>query len=220
MTKALVPGLLAGALLAGGLGSAFAAPARVHAHRVGAYGQVSNVSSTGFTLTRTPKKATTTTPKSVQVILNSSTKEHARKGTTGTTLANGEYAFVAGTKTTAGFTANQILFSSTKFNARKMILRIKLQRILNALTRGHRAAKAHGAVGAVASSSATSLVITTAKGKTLTFAITATTKYRVNKQLTTTTPIFTSGEKVRVMFARNASTKTLTARVINVVPVA
>src|ERR1700738_2861230 len=94
----LVPGLLAGSLLVGSAGSAFAAQAKTTTHRAAAYGQISNLTANGFTLTVTPRKAGSTTGlKAVQVIVNSSTKWKARTGTTGP-VGNGDFALVAGSK--------------------------------------------------------------------------------------------------------------------------
>jgi len=205
--------LLAGALLVGGGSSVLAAKGKATTPHAFAYGKVSNLSAGGFTLTRIPKKAASTTAaKVVQVTLSGTTKEKARKGTTGA-LSNGEWAFVVGAKATTGISANRVVYSVKAFNAHRMSLRIRAQRI-------HRLLLRHAAVGKVSATSSTSLSITTAKGKTLTFAITSQTKYRVNKQLATTVPSFTKGEKVRVRFVSNATTKSLTARVIIVVPVA
>lgn len=204
----LVPGLLAGSLLAGGATGVFAKQGKSATHFAAVYGQVSNLSSTTFSLTSRPKKANTTAaPKVVQVILNAATKENARKGTTGA-LANGEYVFVAGAKSAAGITALRVVYSSTAFHARRLILRSKALHL-----------RVRRAAGTVSATTSTSLSITTARGKTLVFAITAQTKYRVNKQLTTTAPTFTSGEKVRVRFVHNATTKSLTARTV-IVPAA
>jgi hypothetical protein len=195
----LIPSLLAGSLLVGGTSGVFAAKNKVAAPRAFAYGQVSNLSTTGFTLTRTPKNGPS---KVVQVLLNGTTKEKARQGTTGP-LTNGEYALVVGASGASGITANRVLYSSTAFNA-------------------HRSLRGHLAVGLVngAATTATSMSITTAKGKTLVFAITPQTRYRVNKILTSTAPTFTNGEKVRVLFSRNAATNGLIAHVIAVVPAA
>ncbi|MGI8967769.1 MAG: hypothetical protein ACR2GA_01525 [Chloroflexota bacterium] len=203
-----VPGLLAASLLAGGTTGVFAKQGKTATHRTFAYGQVSNLSATSFTVTSLPKKANpTAAPKIVQVALNATTKEKARKGTAGV-LANGEYAFVSGAKSAAGITARRVVYSSTAFHAKRLIQRAK--------ARLHRAHRAAGAVN-VGATTATSLSITTARGKTLVFAITATTKYRVSKHLTTTAPTFTNGEKVRVRFLRDATTKSVTARTIIVV---
>lgn len=218
LTRYLVPSLLAGSLLAGGASSSFAAQKKVATPRAVAYGQVSNLTTTGFTLTRTWKKAGAT-PKVVQVALSSTTKEQARKGTTGA-LATGEYAFVVGAKGATGVAANRVLYSTKAFNAKRLIQRIKAQRLAQRIA--HRLLRPHAAAGLVngATTTSTSIAITTAKGKALVFAITPQTKYRVNKALTTTAPTFTNGEKVRVRFTRAAATKTLTARVITVVPAA
>ncbi|MDQ2743775.1 MAG: hypothetical protein M3Z66_15980 [Chloroflexota bacterium] len=218
LTRYLVPSLLAGSLLAGGASSSFAAQKKVATPRAFAYGQVSNLTTTGFTLTRTPKKAGATS-KVVQVALSSTSKEQARKGTTGA-LTSGEYAFVVGAKGATGVAANRVLYSTTAFNARRLIQRIRTQRLANRIA--HRLLRPHLAAGLVngATTTSTSISITTAKGKTLVFAITPQTKYRVNKALTTTAPTFTNGEKVRVRFARAAATKALTVRLIAVVPAA
>ncbi len=220
LTRYLVPSLLAGSLLAGGASSTFAAQKKVATSRAFAYGQVSNLTTAGFTLTRTPKKVgATATPTVVQVALSSTTKEQARKGTTGT-LTNGEYAFVVGAKGATGVAANRVLYSTTAFKARPLVQRIKTQRLAQRIA--HRLLRPHRAVGLVngAATTSTSISITTAKGKTLVFAITPQTKYRVNKALTTTAPTFTNGEKVRVRFAHIAATKGRTARLIAVVPAA
>ncbi len=218
LTRYLVPSLLAGSLLAGGASSSFAAQKKVATPRAFAYGQVSNLTTTGFTLTRTPKKAGAAS-KVLQVALSSTSKEQARKGTTGA-LTSGEYAFVVGAKGATGVAANRVLYSTTAFNARRLIQRIRTQRLANRIA--HRLLRPHLVVGLVngATTTSTSIAITTAKGKTLVFAITPQTKYRVNKALTTTAPTFTNGEKVRVRFARAAATRTLTARLIAVVPAA
>jgi len=69
-TRYLAPSLLAGSLLVGGASSTFAAQKTVVAPRALAYGQVSNLTTTGFTLTRTPKKVgSVTAPTVVQVAL-------------------------------------------------------------------------------------------------------------------------------------------------------
>jgi hypothetical protein len=203
LKRLLVPSLLAGSLLVGSTSGTFAAQKKAAAHSAFAYGQVSNLSAAGFTLTRTSKKAATA-PKVFQVILNSTTKEKARKGTAGA-LANGEYAFVAGANGTSGISASGVLYSNKAFNAHRLIQRI----------RAHRSHRAAGLVNASATTSS-SLSITTAKGKTLVFAIGPQTKYRVNKVLATAAPTFTNGEKVRVSYTRNSATKTLTAREIGV----
>lgn len=216
-TRYLVPSLLAGSLIMGGASGVFAAQHKVATPRAFAYGQVSSLSSAGFTLTRTPKKAGSATSSIVvQVALSSMTKEKTRKGTTGA-LTNSEYAFVVGGKGTSGISAKRVLYSSKPFNAHRLILRMRAQRLAHRsarhLLRSHRA---FGLVNGTATTS-TSISITTAKGKTLVFAITPQTKYRANRILMATAPTFTNGEKVRVRFARDTATKSRTARVITVV---
>jgi uncharacterized protein YqiB (DUF1249 family) len=66
----------------------------------------------------------------------------------------------------------------------------------------------------VQSSAAGALVITTRAGKTLTFQIAATTRYRVNGQLVQTAPTLSSGESVIVRYTRNAATKQLIASAV------
>jgi hypothetical protein len=203
LTRYLVPSVLAGSLLVGGASGVFAAQNRVATARALAYGQVSNLSTGGFTLTRTPKKAGSSASLTVvKVLLSSATKEKARKGTTGA-LTNGEYALVVGAKGAPGISANRVLYSSTGFNA-------------------HRLLRGRLAVGLVngSATTSTSISITTAHGKTLVFAVTPQTRYRIGKALTTTAPTFTNGEKVRVRFARIAATKSHIARVITVVAAA
>ena len=114
LTHRLGAGLLAGVVLVGGTTGALAAKGtKVHANRAVATGLVSNLSATGFTLTRTTKATATTAAaiKTTQVALNATVKERATKGTTGA-LANGEYALVVGQKTTAGITAKRVVFST------------------------------------------------------------------------------------------------------------
>lgn len=231
-THRLIPGLLAGSLLIGGASGVFAAQGKAHTKaRVGfATGQVSNLSATGFTLTRAPKVAKAgVTPKTFQVSLgatgpstgNASAKEHARKGTTGA-LANGEFAFVVGQKTATGVTAQRVVYSAKRFNVRRLIAQVRAHRLANRLAKrlARRSLRHNFVRGTVnASSTAGTLSITTKKGKTFTFAIGTTTKYRVNKQLSTTPLTFTTGEKVVVRFARNGKSHTMTARAI-IVPMA
>jgi hypothetical protein len=193
--RRFIPGVLAGAMLLGSTAGVFAAKNSANGQRAYAYGQVSNLSTSSFTLTWTPKKAgQAAAPKSVQVLLTSTTKEKARKGTTGA-LANGEYALVIGSKSASGISARGILYSTTPFRHFRNVVA--------------------GTVN-LSASTPTSLVITTKAGKTLTFAITSATKYRVNQQLVTSPPALTNGEKVRVHFKRDAATKSLIARVISV----
>ncbi len=212
ITRYLVPSLLAGSLLAGGASGVFAAHKKNATPHAFAYGQVSNLSTSGFTLTQAPKKAGgATSLKAVQVLLGNTTREKTRKGTTGA-LANGEYALVVGLKGSSGITANRVLYANKAFNGRRMIMRARAKRILRHLRRHQVAGTVNGAT-----TTSSSLAITTPKGRTLTFAITAQTTFRVNKQRATTTPTLTNGEKVRVLFARDRATKTRTARMIIVV---
>jgi hypothetical protein len=160
----------------------------VAAPRIGvAFGQVSNLTTNGFTLTRTVKAKTTgaTSPVQTQVTVTATTKEQARKGTTGA-LANGEYALVAGVKSKGAVTATRVLYSVKPF----------------------RVALSHRVAGAVTQSSPTSLTIQTRAGATYTFTINAQTKFRVNKQTQTTAPTFTTGERVVVVFIRAKATGT------------
>lgn len=203
----LVPGVLAGSLLLGGVSGAFAASPHKAVKFGYAYGQVANLSTSSFTLTRTNAKTGAT--KSVQVSLSGTTKEKARKGTTGA-LANGEWALAVGPKSTAGIAANRVLYSSKKFKASVIILRLKLQRAI-ALARRHRVA---GTVSP--NQTAGTLTITTKKGKSISFQLAATTKYAVSGQAATTAPTFTAGEKVVVWFKRDRATKTWVALRVNV----
>lgn len=209
LTHSIAPAVLAGAMVVAGTSGTFTADAakvRARPHLVLVAGQVSNLSTTGFTVTWTPKK-TTATPKTWQIALATTTKQVAAKGTTGA-LQNGEYAIVVGAKSTTGIAARNVRYSTTAFRARLVrILRARLR--LRQLT-APRARAVHGTVN-LASTSATQLAITTKAGKALTFAITSTTRYRVNKVLQTTAPTFTAGEAVTVVFKRDKTTKSLVA---------
>jgi hypothetical protein len=201
LSTRLGAGLLAGTVLLGGATGALAAKGtKVHANRARAAGQVSNLTATGFTLTRTTKATATTAAavKTAQVTLDATVKERATKGTTGA-LANGEYAFVIGQKTAAGITAMRVVYAADAQGLRHAI------RLLT-----------HFRSGAVSASTATSITLTTKAGKSLTFTLTGVTKFRVGKQLSTTALTFTTGEKVRVMFKRDKATKSLVALTIGV----
>lgn len=198
-------GLLAGTILLGGATGALAAKgtkvhAKAHAHRATAAGQVSNLSATGFTLTRTTKaKATTAaTVKTTQVTLDATVKERAAKRTTGA-LTNGEYALVVGQKTAAGITAKRVMYAADAKGLRHAIRRLS-----------------HSRAGAVSASTPTSITITTKAGKALTFTLTGTTTFRLGKQLATTAPTFTTGERVRIVYKRDKATKSLVALAIGV----
>jgi hypothetical protein len=193
LTHRIAAGLVAGSMLFGGAAGVMAAGngkavKAIAAPRVGvAYGQVSNLLATGFTLTRTVKSRTTgtTTQVQTQVTIIATTKEQARRGTTGA-LANGDYALVAGVKTKGAVTATRVLYSIKPFR--------------HALT--------HRVAGSVVTSSATSLTIQTRAGATYTFTINAQTKFRVNKVTQTAAPTFTTGERVIVVFIRAKATGT------------
>ncbi|MGH2518991.1 MAG: hypothetical protein ACRDF8_04245, partial [Chloroflexota bacterium] len=170
----LAGGLLAGALLLGTAGSVIAAPAAAKAHPSFAVGQVSNLSSTGFTLSHVNKKTSATV--SVTVALIATSKEHAIKGTTGS-LANGEYALVTGSRSSAGLTGRQVYFSTAKIKAKRIrAARIRtLQRQVAVLRARH-----HVVAGAVTTGTqGTTLAILTKNGKTRDFTLTTTTKYFV-----------------------------------------
>jgi hypothetical protein len=204
----LAPGLVAGSLLVGSASGVFAA--KQHTVKVGyAAGQVSNLTSAGFTLTMTPKKvatgATAAAPKVVQVTIAATTKQQARKGTTGS-LTAGEYALVVGTKTATGLTARRVLFSATAFKAGRLIRVLRARHILARAT-------THRVVGLVnlSSTTASTLSLTTKKGAVVTFTITPTTRYRVAGAPVTVAPTFTNAERVVVVFKRDPATKTRTA---------
>lgn len=211
LTRRLVPGLVAGSLLAGSVSGALAAKQHKASHAF-VYGQVSNVSASSFTLawTTKAKAGAAATQKSASVTLAAGAKEAARKGTTGP-LTNGEYALVIGTKTASGITARRVVYSATAFNPKKMIALARARAIL---------AARHHVVGTVNGSQTTaaSLVITTKRGKTRTFSITAATKFFASGQQVATAPTLTNGETVGVFFKRDAATKTLMALRVNVRP--
>jgi hypothetical protein len=213
----VIPGLVAGILVIGTTSGVLAAKSTAPGSVIVAAGQVSGLASsspTGFTLTWTPKKAGAT-PKIWQIELTTTTKETAASGTTGG-LQNGDYAVVVGTQSTTGVSARLIRFSSKPFSARAIaILRLRLR--LAALS----AAMPHNVRGTVnfaqTTSSAISVTVTTKGGtKTVSFAITGTTKFRVGKTLVTTMPVFTDGEKVIVRYKVDLATKALDALVIGV----
>lgn len=199
LTHRIGAGVVAGSMLFGGAAGVMAAGngkavKAVAAPRVGlAFGQVSNLSATGFTLTRVAKAKTTgaTAQLLTQVTITATTKEQARKGTAGP-LANGEYALVAGVKSKGAVTATRVLYSTKPF----------------------RHVLSHRVRGFVTASSAGSLTIETRAGASYTFAITAQTKFRVNKQVQTTAPTFTTGERVIVVFTREKASATGAAATI------
>ena len=194
-------GLLAGVVVVGGTTEAVAAKGtNAHANRTVVAGLVSNLSAAGFTLTRTTRATTTSaaTVKVTQVTLNGTVKERATKGTTGA-LSNGEFALVIGQKSTAGVTATRVVYATTAKGLRHAMRRLTRVR-----------------AGTVSAASPSSVTITTRAGKSFTFTLTSATTFRVNKQRTTSSPVFTPGEKVRVHFRRDRVTKSLVALVIGV----
>lgn len=194
-------GLLGGAILLSGATGALAAKGtKLHAHRAVVRGQVSNLSVSGFTLTRTTKATATkaATVKTVQVTFSATVKERAAKGTTGA-LANGAFALVVGQKSATTVMAKLVVFAAAAKGLRPAIRRLT-----------------HVRVGTVTAGTPTSIAITTKAGKALTFTLTGTTKFRVGKQLATTAPTFTTGEKVRVVYKRDRATKSLIALAVRV----
>lgn len=225
-TQRIVPGLVAGSLVLGATSGALAAKATTaKAKRLAVVaGQVSNLSSTGFTLTTTPKKsaagATAPAPKSFSVMVAATTKQVARKGTTGA-LANGEFAVVVGHRTSTSVAATRVVYSTTAFPAKAIAARVadaNARKAARVAAKKLKAARVHRAAGTVAAgTTATNLVITNKAGKTLTFTITSATKFRVAKQIVTTPPLLSAGQSVGVRYARDKTAKTaLIARLVTV----
>src|SRR5579859_267820 len=203
----LVPGILAGSLLLGGASGVLAAQAKAKAHWAAFAGQISSVTGNTFTLTLNPKAAAKgTAAKTLQVTLSSTTRERALAGTTGAPAA-GDYAVVVGIQAPTGLTANRVIFSAKAFAAGRMVRALRDQHTLKVLA-------IRTARGTVQSSTATTLVITTKAGKTLTFQVTTTTHFRVNGQPAQVAPIFTTGEQVVVRYTRNKATKQFVAGTI------
>jgi len=203
----LVPGLLAGSLLLGGASGVLAAKGKATARWAVAGGQISSRSGNSFTLTLNPKAvAKGTAAKTLQVTLAPNAKQQARKGTTGA-LAAGDYAVVVGIRIPTSMTANRVVYSATAFPTGRMVRAIRARHTLAVLA--HRTAR-----GTVQSSTATTLVIATKAGKTLTFQITTATHFRVNGQLAPAAPIFTSGEQVAVRYTKDNTTKQLVASAV------
>lgn len=205
LTHRLAAGVLAASLVASGATSAFAKGHKVQngVNRAGAYGQVSNLSQTGFTLTtiaRTTKTGATVPSQAITVALAATTKVQARKGETAA-LANGDYAVVLGTKSTNGIAAARVIYSAQPFvkAGTKTVAR-----------------QVRGAAGTITASSGTSLTIQTGTGKSLTFTITAKTNFRVNGTKAAAAPTLTVGQKARVLYTVDATSKSLIARVIAV----
>lgn len=208
-TRSLIPGLVAGTLLLGNVSGTFAAagkhasrPAQGTANGVFAVGKVSNVQTGSFQLTFTPRapKGSTTTPapQTITVTVSSTTKETARPGTTGP-LTNGEYAAVFGTKTTNGIAATTVQYSTTAPTG--------------GAHRGHAGNYAIGTVN-LSKTNATTLVLTTRGGQSVSFTLNSATKYVVNGATSTTAPTFTNGESVAVQYIVNATTKAMTATTV------
>ena len=204
ITNRVITGLLAGTLLAGSAGSAFAAQSRA-AVLVVVAGKVSGVTATGFSLTPNVASTAGKTPVSTTITVSAVTKETPQKGTTGP-LTNGEYAVVVGTRTATGIAARTVLYATTAINAQRIAKRVRAAR------------RHHVAVGTVnlTGTTTTTLAITTKRGKHLSFALTSTTKFRVNKVVSLTLPTFTAGERVAVRYKRDKVTKTLVALSVRV----
>ena len=205
----LAPGLLAGSLVLSGASGALAAKAKAKVRFAVVSGQISAVAGNTFTLTLNPKAATQgKTTRTVQVTLAPNAKLQPRAGTTGA-IANGYYAVVVGTRAESAVTARRVIYSATAFRTARVASGIRARHTLAALS--HRTAR-----GTVQSSTATSLVITTRAGKTLTFQLTSTTQFRVKGQLSQTAPTFASGQQVVVRYTRDKTTSQLTASAVNV----
>lgn len=231
LTHRVVPGLLAGSMLLGGATGVFAANGATHAarpHVVIEAGQVSNLTTGGFTLTWTPKK-TTVAPKTYQIALAATTKEHGTKLTTGS-LANGEYAIVFGTKSTTAtagttgttsITARTVQYSTKAFAARTirlMRLRLRIRQLQAAQHRLLNRGRVHALRGTVslATTTTSQFTIVTKAGKSFALTLTPNTKYYVNNIKQTAAPTFTNGETAVVRVKRNAATKSLVALAISV----
>lgn len=206
-------GLLAGALLLSTASGVFAASGQGKPHLAVAVGQVTGLTGTAFTLSRTNKKTNATT--TFAVTTGTATKERALKGTTGA-LADGEYAVVVGVESQQGaITANQVVYSTT---AKPLARVAKLARLRVAIRR-YQLALWRRAAGTVQSyTPGATLSITNKNGKTLTFAISSTTRYRVDGQKAGA-PASLSGT-VRVIFKRDATVKTQLDALAIIVPVA
>jgi hypothetical protein len=210
----LIPGVLAGFMLLGTASGVLAAKPKVTPKMVVAYGQVSGLATTGFTLTFTPKKAGATA-KTWQINITSASQEVAVRGTTGA-LQNGDFAIVVGSQGTTGIDARVIRFSVKALPARTVAilrLRVRLAQLAAAEAR-----TARGTVVLTGTNPTTlSVSVTTKAGaRTVAFAITGTTKFRVGKALVTTPPTFTDGEKVVVRYRVDPTTKALNAIAISV----
>jgi hypothetical protein len=175
-----------------------AAKGKAASHRVALFGQIANPASSGFTLTWTPKAGKSAgVARSLSVVTSPTTKERAAGGATA--VAAGEYAFVVGTRSKGTVTARRVVFSTSAFTARQ---RAALRGVL--------------VRGTVVSSAGDQLTVSVGKNaRTVTFTLTGATKYRVSREVSTTAPTFTAGQKVIIAFTRakgtTAGTKTFVA---------
>jgi hypothetical protein len=197
----LVPGLLAGSLLAGGATGALAATGTPQPAWIALGGQISALSGSTFTLTLNPRAALAgKTPKTVQVTLAANAKQQPLSGTTAT-LANGDYAVVVGTGTQTAVTATRTIYSATTFPTGRLVGLLRARHTIAVLSR-------HTVQGTVQTGTTTSLTITTRAGKTLTFQLTPSTSFRANGGLVShTAPAFTSGQKVVIVYTVDQTTK-------------
>lgn len=211
ITHRLLPGIVAGSLLLGSASGALAATtkAKPKARWTSLAGQVSNLSGSTFTLTLNPRAAAAgKTVKTVQVTLAATAKQQARTGTTGA-LANNDYAIVVGARTATSVMANRVFYSATAFPAARVVAGIRARHTLYVLSH-------HIVRGTVASSTATTLSVAVSATKTRTFQLTSTTNFRANGQVSHTAPIFTTGEKVVVVFTVDKTTKQAVATAVGV----
>jgi hypothetical protein len=102
-----------------------------------------------------------------------------------------------------------VIYSARPFRAAKLAAVIRARFV-------HRAAGTVVTSAASTAGTLSSLTIQTRAGKSLTFTITTSTRFRVGGQLVTTAPTFTAGEKVRVAYVKDTATSTLVARAIGV----
>jgi len=203
----LVPGLLAASLLLAGASGALAANGKATPRWAVAGGQISSLAGNALTLTLNPKAvAKGTAARTLQVTLAPAVKEQARKGTTGVPAA-GDYAVVVGTRSQTSMTANRVVYSATAFPTGRLVRTIRARHTLAVLAH-------HTARGTVQSSTGMSLVTATRAGKTLTFQLTSSTRFRVNGQLAQAAPTFTNGEQVAVRYTRDKTTQQLVASAV------
>ena len=204
LTHRVAAGVLAASLVASGATSVFAKThgnAKKAGNRAAAYGQVSGLSTSGFTLTtiaRTTKSGKTVAARAITVATTATTRITPRKGQTGA-LANGDYAVVLGSRTGTSIAAARVVFSTQAFQrAAKEALAHRVRR----------------AAGTVTSSTGTSLTIQTRAGKALSFVLTGRTHFRVDGTKATSAPTLTAGEKVRVRFTVKRADRSRVARLV------